>query len=250
MRDPDRVTLSAGVVDIGGSASVGNIRYGDVAHVPATPFRRPTAEELACLCPTPAESFGDSREFVGVVALPRELLAPIHEQLRGADTMEAYVHRAAGDAFAAALSACVVALWPHCTTDRGLQMIGTDFSVPGLVTTAMNKEAWHRQGLHLDFWPDADRVRLSLNLSTEPRYFLYVNLTSHTLGLDRGRPTWAEDTQAFFEANSSYPVVRVRIDPGEAYIAPTNHLLHDGSTLGKQRPDITFSMLGQFRVRA
>lgn len=36
-----------------------------------------------------------------------------------------------------------------------------------------------------------------------------------------------------------YPVIKLRIAPGEAYIAPTGQIIHDGTSMGKQYPDVT-----------
>ena len=44
----------------------------------------------------------------------------------------------------------------------------------------------------------------------------------------------------------NYPVARLRIDPGEAYILPTDNLIHDASTEGTRCPDITLTFLGFF----
>ncbi len=46
-----------------------------------------------------------------------------------------------------------------------------------------------------------------------------------------------------------YPVIKVRVAPGEAYIAPTENMIHDGSTVGKQYPDIHLTLFGYFRTR-
>jgi hypothetical protein len=50
----------------------------------------------------------------------------------------------------------------------------------------------------------------------------------------------------FMKKFPDYPVVRLRIDPGEAYILPTDNLIHDASTEEKQFPDITLTFLGSF----
>ena len=47
-------------------------------------------------------------------------------------------------------------------------------------------------------------------------------------------------------ACSVYPVVRLQIDPGEAYIMPADNLLHDASTERTRFPDITLTFLGYF----
>jgi hypothetical protein len=45
-----------------------------------------------------------------------------------------------------------------------------------------------------------------------------------------------------------YPVVKLRIRPGEAYIAQTENLIHDGSTLGQRGFDLAFMADGFFTL--
>jgi hypothetical protein len=52
--------------------------------------------------------------------------------------------------------------------------------------------------------------------------------------------------QRFMRSWPGYPVIRLRIDPGEAYILPTDNLVHDASTEGNVYPDITLTYLGRF----
>jgi hypothetical protein len=52
----------------------------------------------------------------------------------------------------------------------------------------------------------------------------------------------------FMRAFPSYPAVRLRIRPGEAYIAPTENIAHDGSTIGMDAMDITLTVIGRFSL--
>lgn len=52
--------------------------------------------------------------------------------------------------------------------------------------------------------------------------------------------------QRFMRACPDYPVVRLQIEPGEAYILPTDNLMHDASTADNSFPDITVTYLGYF----
>jgi hypothetical protein len=45
-----------------------------------------------------------------------------------------------------------------------------------------------------------------------------------------------------------YPVVKLRIAPREAYIAPTENMIHDGCTVDKNRPDLKLMFLGHFGI--
>jgi hypothetical protein len=51
---------------------------------------------------------------------------------------------------------------------------------------------------------------------------------------------------AFLAQNPDYPVTRVRVDPGEAYIAPTENIIHDGSSLGQRFSDVHVTIRGYF----
>ena len=46
--------------------------------------------------------------------------------------------------------------------------------------------------------------------------------------------------------NPTYPVVAIEIAPGEAYIAPTEDLIHDGCSEGMKNNDVCLTMLGYF----
>jgi hypothetical protein len=43
------------------------------------------------------------------------------------------------------------------------------------------------------------------------------------------------------------PIVRCRLRPGEAYIAPTENLVHDGSSVGQGDIDRQFTIRGHIR---
>jgi hypothetical protein len=51
---------------------------------------------------------------------------------------------------------------------------------------------------------------------------------------------------AFMSTFPDYPIVRLRLRPGEAYIAPTENVLHDGSSTGVRAINQYLSMRGRF----
>jgi hypothetical protein len=100
-------------------------------------------------------------------------------------------------------------------------------------------------GLHVDYWdkdPLARRVhsrnRLCVNIGYGDRYFIFVNLTlsqlrdklEATTGIQLEEPAFIGQT--FLRTFPLYPVTRILLKPGEGYIAPTENILHDGSSLG------------------
>jgi hypothetical protein len=118
-------------------------------------------------------------------------------------------------------------------------------------------------GLHLDSWyprplieRHLSRNRICINLGQDTRFFLFVNLTLVEMYEKLGFPL--KESERFFHFGSgighaflkrfpNYPVVRIKLDPGEAYIAPTEFMIHDGSSIGSSHPDITLTYLGYFR---
>jgi hypothetical protein len=80
--------------------------------------------------------------------------------------------------------------------------------------------------------------RCGLNLGTHPRYFVFVNLTVEMI-LKLLPGVLSEDDLnstpspwplliAFFSMFPNYPVLRLKLHPGEGYVAPTQSLIHDG----------------------
>ena len=54
--------------------------------------------------------------------------------------------------------------------------------------------------------------------------------------------------QAFLKRFPGYPVVKIRLKPGEAYIAPTENMLHEGSSLHIDETGFQFILLGHFKA--
>ena len=97
------------------------------------------------------------------------------------------------------------------------------------------------------------RNRICVNLGREERRFLFINLTLakmfEALGRDltTNKDYYGTDLgHDFMLAYPSYPVVRLTVKPREAYIAPTDNLIHDGTSVDKQYPDIALHILGYF----
>ena len=50
----------------------------------------------------------------------------------------------------------------------------------------------------------------------------------------------------FFEKYPNYPVKRIKLDTGQAYLAPTDNILHDGSSMNCEKFDLSIVSLGDF----
>lgn len=121
-------------------------------------------------------------------------------------------------------------------------------------------------GLHLDDWYGfalADRARapnrICINLGREDRFLLFLNMPIGKMceEVDRacgGKATLADGGTSigrmFMSLFPSYPAFRARIRPGEAYIAPTECLVHDGSSIEMSTMDVSMQIRGRFELTA
>jgi hypothetical protein len=149
---------------------------------------------------------------------------------------------------------------------------GIRVNMPNLRTVTVSPHSGKFVGLHVDNWsqlPLPQRhlgpARICVNLGGESRYFLFVNLpVVQILAAECTAPNRANRTtsaiahgarpifepglsctavgRALMRASPRYPVIRLRIDPGEAYIAPTENLIHDGSSVQTRTADLALSI--------
>lgn len=119
-------------------------------------------------------------------------------------------------------------------------------------------------GLHVDSWDDLpvsktdinSTNRICINLGNYDRYLLFIDLTLKEMyeklklkdKLEIDEYNASELAYEFLNRNMRYPVYKLRVKPYEAYIAPTENIIHDGSTVGVKSSDITFTTRGHFKL--
>ncbi len=77
--------------------------------------------------------------------------------------------------------------------------------------------------------------------------FAFGSAEYATADHQRNLESLVADFCALFPA---YPVIKLRVGPDEAYVAPTESLIHDGNTEGGSRLDIDLMVRGHFRHAA
>ncbi|MFP3833884.1 hypothetical protein [Chryseobacterium sp. SIMBA_028] len=109
-------------------------------------------------------------------------------------------------------------------------------------------------GLHIDSWdkqPISEREksknRICFNIGKEARYLYFINIPANQLSTESSDAEIDEIVTHFLVSNPEYPVLRIRINPFEGYIAPTEYIIHDGSTSGNLFKDITFTIRSYFQ---
>src|SRR5260370_38226681 len=96
-----------------------------------------------------------------------------------------------------------------------------------------------------------------MNLGREDRFFLFINLELrdivNAVSLQDNSDRWEEYgpniVEPFMRQNPHYPVAKLKVKPGEAYIAPTENIIHDASTAGKSHQDFCITFLGKFTFK-
>lgn len=157
---------------------------------------------------------------------------------------------------------CATELRKLCTVGGEPAFLGLQIDQPGLETVTLSDDTGRLPGLHVDSWDDADiqsranaRNRLSINVGSVPRYFLFIPLSLRDIAsfveivTDQPIRTRGDQTplgREFMQLNPMIPVVRCRIDPGELYIAPTENIVHDGSSANTNALGRSFAVLGRF----
>lgn len=243
----DRLRLSAGTQPANDPA------YKADALIPREPWFGIDAESYAALG-SPARSPAPLN-FAALVALPaalRELGAQLAAVARSGDARERQ------DELSQALSQAVAG-WLGCRLEP--RSPGVMVQQGGLVTSTIDRTDGKLLGLHLDSWsqlPGQERPRainrIAINLGPAPRHLLLLDVgLDQVLALLGGAEPGANPTATarhFLAAHPDYPVLSLEVRPGEAYVAATENLIHDGSSLASPGPDMIFTLLGDFNRAA
>jgi len=127
---------------------------------------------------------------------------------------------------------------------------------PDQASTAFNPGAGEFLGLHIDTHqrlPFGERTGAmtlcSVNVGFADRYLDFVNLPvssllRHLAGRGIAEPESSSALKdAFFTEFPDYPVLRLVLRPGQAYLCVTQNTIHDGATNHDGVPDVSFLTL-------
>lgn len=265
-----RIRLSEGTTTEVGSPHDG-LSYLQVAVVPKMPWRAPTEPERELLVGRELPTGWTIGSDVGVVRIPDRVMEPFEEIFEDFGTREVldptryrdHTTHPRWDAAYEGLTEHILARYR--LREHGPTIVRLASAHPGLATVTKDEvrgENHHYYvGLHLDTWEKIPmrershaRNRICVNMGREDRQFLFINLTvaqMHEL-LRRGEPDRVSDYYGtdlgheFMRAFPGYPVVKLTVRPREAYIAPTDNMIHDATSVGRRYPDIALHILGYF----
>jgi hypothetical protein len=151
------------------------------------------------------------------------------------------------------------AISEHCQVFGSVQAMTLSRDEGEWETTTIEGTTGLRVGLHVDNW---DRIpigsrqtatnRICLNLGPRDRYFLFLPLAFDNVAeiVERSSPRKMEHlhptsiARTFMQQFPKFPIFRMRLAPGDAYIASTENLVHDGSTQELQGDCLTLTIRG------
>jgi hypothetical protein len=143
-----------------------------------------------------------------------------------------------------------LAIQPNFACTGAAQIIGIARYGGLLETVTIDYRKAQRIGLHLDSWEDAKigrrrfaRNRISINMGKAARRLLFMTTSVDFLFSAFGLLTSPNEypVDQIWKATSGQDrrIYSLEIRPGEAYIAPTECLLHDASTKLSSAEDVT-----------
>lgn len=247
----NRIELSSGtrLADMRETADlVHGAAYEEGARLPREPWRRPTQEEAESLIV--AEAPRNMAISVAIVKLPGEFSNDLREAIKSGNTESIEVN-------------LLQPLRTICEFGEPLHFVGASEMPGNLKTVTINRDIGRYNGLHVDLWDQLDvdlrhlaTNRICVNIGRDDRYFLFLPFSlmaiASALSEEMG-PDWQAPRRftligrQFMERHPDVPVIRCRLAPGEAYVAPTENLFHDGSSVGQSGMDERFTIRGHIR---
>jgi hypothetical protein len=244
----DCIALSAGtrVADVRETTDLPDShRYEEGAMLPREPWRPPTRQEAESLILT--ETPRDTATSVAIVKLPGEFSHDQREAIRSGieEQIETNLLRP---------------LRAICRLGEPVHYIGPNRNPANLKTVTFNDRSGRYNGLHVDSWDQRDVNALHLacnrvcvNIGESDRYLLFLPFSLMDIAgmlAEEIGPGWQMPKRhtvigrTFMARFPEIPVIRCRLAPGEAYVAPTENLVHDGSSAGQSAPDEQFTVRG------
>ena len=129
---------------------------------------------------------------------------------------------------------------------------------PGLRTSTIDESQGLRIGIHLDNFDKLSfaerttgRRRLGVNFGLGTRHLLLaaIDVLDVCVANEPDQPSrypHTDDLRRYVHDGRSLTVLRIRLDPGQGYIAPTELLPHDGSTMTATAPSRIAFWLGHW----
>ena len=257
-----RISLSDGTINANALAHK-KVSYVEGAYVPVDKWRQPNSIENALLLTdlplTPDRTVGLVQIYEG------NMVKTIHSFIDDVYFLQRQGELTIGHPLVDDLLRRIEAV---CTFGGDVSYNGIAKDPVGMDTVSLDCELNAYVGLHVDSWDrkpiqhrSESKTRICANIGSEDRYFLFVNQSVGDMlaWLEEGgcRIRGSSPNQIgklFMSKFPGYPVIKLRVGPGEAYVAPTENILHDGcstelkSAVGHTAFPWRFQVAGEFGI--
>ncbi len=268
----DRIEINDGVEVAKGYDIYKNKCYKRNAFKPKNTWRKLTLEEMQVI--TSDTSLLPQNKIIGVLPIPKKIKSDFikkrfHDVKNSYEFSKLLTDKANElQILNKSIALFLISILQPNRTIAEVELLAFSFELPKLETIAFTPKNKNYLGLHLDnssansiFNRDNSPNRISINIGKEDRYLLFVNLSiSQMLNmiLDKKKDflistkniTESDLVFTFFKYYSNYPILRLKQKPYESYVAPTDNIIHDGSTIDKKEFDMTVVFIGYFKVSA
>lgn len=261
--------------------------YSKDAFIPIEDWRNLSLEDQSIIYASTESNPKDNSRHIGIMKIPEAVLDPLEDLgvsfITNPPECQWFAQQSL---YPKAIQAIADFVRPLSEADQPISIHTITTNAQGLRTVTYNYVRYCFIGLHLDSWDKLSldkrhrsTNRICINLGLEDRYFLFINITlikmfrltrgsgkssslssqlpsaqdinQEALALHPSTITQIEPAsirQMFLEMYPHYPVIKIRVSPGEAYIAPTENMIHDASTLGKKFCDVILTIRGHFQL--
>lgn len=235
-----------------------NLMYDSEAFLPTEPWREPNQEELNAICST-NKPFSNLN-YVTKSNLEDEKLQPLRDYI---ESKNRNPEQLSNQIEINNLSKGVIKmLSDQYYFNEEVVINGLAINPPKLKTVTYDKKNEIYLGLHLDSWEGFplerrcySKNRISINIGNQDRYLLFINLPLVTIAnlltksLNEAKQIPKQKLcKMFMLEYPEYPVIRLKIKPSEYYIAPTDNLIHDGSTIDSIEQVLHYTIRGEFKI--
>jgi hypothetical protein len=247
----DRVLLSSGTELANISTDQALTPYCSDAIVPRLPWRTLTSLEQQILFSSKLENLPSL--YVSILNIPQNILGYLND-LGSVEDHKLLKYVLQKERVKKGISLIQEYIETFRIQSAELSEYRIGWNAPNQMTVTVGSDSC-RVGLHIDNQRGSSLHRISINLGSEPRYFLFINLSIEQLYrlLSETDDNVVSKTSGssricmtFMQLFPNYPVVKLRVNPGEAYIAPTEHITHDGCTEVTESLDVFFTLRSLF----
>jgi len=254
------ISLSAGTYFLDISNAYNDYSYKGYA--PLEPWTSPKKTEISKILTTTSREHTDS---VNIGKIPESFFWVSRSlNIDSISSKEEIYYLEQCSSYKKYISELISYFEPNIIKEKEIIKAALGFRFVHNLKTSTDKK--HRKtfiGLHLDSWDpfslrerNLARNRICINMGKETRYFLFINLTVENMinmieEKYQSKLEYLKEKETFphifMRSFPEYKVIKIGLEPGEYYIAPTENMIHDSTLIGKKYTDVFLTFWGHFK---